>query len=192
MPLDCAGDRPVRQTRPAGSAFPGTVNGVTRSDPARSPGLFDPDRLRTIGDPVLRTPAAAVGKPDEKLARLTERMISVCRRAGGVGLAAPQIGVSRSVFVAELAAQDGATRTVVALDPVLTRLGAPSVWGDEGCLSIPGRGFRVARHDQVLLEYTDLAGVRRTETLRGWDARVVQHECDHLAGVLIADVGEEQ
>ncbi len=181
---------------PDATALPGTTGHAGL--PAHPAAGVGPalDRLRTIGDPVLHAPTTPVDAVDAKLGRLVERMLDACRRAGGVGLAAPQIGVARRVFVAWLSAPDEVaggtgTRVLVAVDPIIAERSGPVLVGDEGCLSIPGRGFAVPRHRDVVLEYTGLDGEHHVEALHGWDARVVQHECDHLDGVLIADVGDE-
>ncbi len=94
-----------------------------------------------------------------------------------VGMAAPQIGINKRVFVALNKAY---------INPTLVRfnLGGTSIMS-EGCYSIPHQAFSVKRHDQVRVTYTNEAGDRVVETLHGWEARVVQHEYDHIEGILI-------
>jgi peptide deformylase len=143
-------------------------------------------QIRQFGDPVLRMRAGEVGTFDEELARLAERMIALMHDADGVGLAATQVGVLRRFFV--FADDDG---DHVVVNPVLSRVeGEPDV-DEEGCLSLGTVRVTVERRLEVTLEGKDATGADVKLELEGLPARVVQHEVDHLDGVLIIDRTDE-
>ena len=139
-------------------------------------------QIRQYGDPVLRMRAGEVAEFDEEMARITARMLEVMHDADGVGLAATQIGILRRFFVCTL---DGEDRVLV--NPVLTPEGADTEVEDEGCLSLGPVRVPIERASRVRLEGRDAAGEPVSLTLEGMDARVVQHELDHLDGVLLLD-----
>jgi peptide deformylase len=137
--------------------------------------------IRTYGDPVLKTKAAEVADIDGKLVRLADEMLGVMYEAPGLGLAAPQIGVQKQLFVYDIG--DGAC---VLVNPVIAESRGEWVH-DEGCLSIPGLFVEMLRPKEVLMKGWDLQGneveIEADELL----ARVFQHELDHLHGVLMFD-----
>jgi len=139
--------------------------------------------IRLFGDPVLREPARPVESFDEALRLLAEHMIQTMHEAPGVGLAAPQVGRSLRLIVFDL--QDEAGPRVLA-NPVLR-----DEWGEqveeEGCLSIPGLYYPVSRAMRVWAEGFDLEGSQVTIEAEELLARVLQHEVDHLDGVLFID-----
>jgi peptide deformylase len=156
--------------------------------------------IRTFGDPVLRTVAAPVAAIDDRLRRLADDMLETMYDAPGVGLAAPQIGVSKRVFVFD--AGEG-PHVVVNPEPVTVAPGdrlrtrpegsevvvpddADDEWlFDEGCLSVPGHYWPIARPSFFAVRGTDLDG---TEVIHAGDelvGRVLQHELDHLDGTLL-------
>lgn len=139
--------------------------------------------IRTFGDPVLREPARPVESFDEALRRLAEDMISTMHEAPGVGLAAPQVGRSLRLIVFDI--QDERGPRVLA-NPVLR-----DEWGEqieeEGCLSLPGLYFPVRRSERVWADGFDLDGHGVTIEAEDLLARVLQHEVDHLGGVLFID-----
>jgi peptide deformylase len=139
--------------------------------------------IRTFGDPVLREPARPVESFDEALKRLAEDMIATMHEAPGVGLAAPQVGRSLRLIVFDVQDEQG-PRTLA--NPVLR-----DEWGEqieeEGCLSLPGLYFPVRRSMRVWAEGFDLDGHEVTIEAEDLLARVLQHEVDHLGGVLFID-----
>jgi peptide deformylase len=139
-------------------------------------------QIRQYGDPVLRMRAGEVDAFDEELARITARMLEVMHDAEGVGLAATQIGILRRFFVCTL---DGEDRVLV--NPVLTSDGTDTDVEDEGCLSLGPVRVPVERASGVRVDALDAAGEPVSLSLEGMDARVVQHELDHLDGVLLLD-----
>ncbi len=149
--------------------------------------------IRTLPDPVLRQRAEPVTRFDEALRRLAEEMFETMRAAQGVGLAGPQVGVLKRIFVMEVPlgeGEEGEPPKVLRLavcNPRLHRLSRRTEVADEGCLSIPGWYGPVRRPWSLVLEYQDLEGRRRRLPLEGFAARVVQHETDHLDGILFID-----
>jgi peptide deformylase len=139
-------------------------------------------RIRQYGDPALRMKAREVEVFDGDLARLAERMMALMHDANGVGLAATQVGVLRRLFVF---VDDGEDR--VLANPVLTRSSKETETDEEGCLSLRDVLVPVERPVTVTIEGSDLAGEPVSYELELPAARVVQHELDHLDGVLIID-----
>jgi peptide deformylase len=139
-------------------------------------------RIRQYGDSVLRMQAREVETFDEELARLVERMTALMHEAQGVGLAATQIGVLRRVFVF---VDEGDDRVLV--NPVITTRSKETVTDEEGCLSLQGILVPVERASEVTVEGVDASGSPQRFELELPSARVVQHELDHLDGVLIID-----
>lgn len=141
-------------------------------------------QVRQWGDPVLRLRAHDVTLFDDDLRRLTDRMGVLMHDARGIGLAATQIGILRRLFVF----QNGDEETPVAVcNPVITASSGPNETDDEGCLSLQGVLVPVERPMSVTLEGQDVTGAPLKLELQGLGARVVQHELDHLDGVLIID-----
>jgi peptide deformylase len=138
--------------------------------------------IRKFGDPVLRTPAEPVTDFDLELRKLVEDLTETMVEAKGVGLAAPQIGVSLRVFTYHIEENEPGH----LINPVLTLDGEPET-DDEGCLSIPGLQFPTPRAPRAIATGFNMHGepvtIEGTELL----ARCVQHETDHLDGILFID-----
>jgi len=144
-------------------------------------------RIRQYGDSVLRMKAREVETFDEDLERLVERMTQLMHEAHGVGLAATQVGVLRRVFVF---ADDGEDRVLV--NPVITKTSKETEVDDEGCLSLRDVLVPVERAQKVTVEGVDAKGEAVKLELEAPSARVVQHELDHLDGVLIIDRTDDE
>lgn len=140
--------------------------------------------IRLVGDPVLRRRAHEVEDVDAKLVALANDMIATMYSAPGVGLAAPQVGVQMRVFVYDLGDGQGA-HTIV--NPVIAESRGEFLY-EEGCLSIPDLYFEIARPDEVHLTGYDLDGNEISIEADGFVGRVFQHELDHLDGVLMLDL----
>ena len=138
--------------------------------------------VRLFGDPVLRTPAVKVTTFDAELRRLVADLTDTMHEEGGAGLAAPQLGVGLRVF-----AYDSGGFTGHLVNPTFEAVGDEEQVGPEGCLSIPGMSWDCRRHLNVVARGVDMYGeplvVEGTEIL----ARCIQHETDHLDGVLFID-----
>lgn len=135
--------------------------------------------LRLDPDPVLLAPATPVEVFDAALAGLVADMFPVMRLLNGVGLAAVQVGVPLRVFVYEAEGVSGAM-----VNPVVLQRWSP-YHPDEGCLSVPGRFFRPLRHQVVDVAWREPDGSSRREVFEGLLAEIVEHEVDHLDGVLL-------
>ena len=138
--------------------------------------------IKTFGDPVLKTRAAPVREFDETLQRLTEDMLTTMREREGVGLAANQVGRLRRVLVAAVEDDEYAV-----VNPKLETSSEETELFAEGCLSIPGIHVDVERPTAVTVTGQDLSGKPIRLEAEGLLARVLQHEIDHLNGVLILD-----
>ena len=137
--------------------------------------------IRVIGDPVLRTRATEVTEVTGALVRLTEDMLTTMYDAPGIGLAAPQVGVQKRIFVYDWGEGPG-----VVLNPRIE--GSDGEWVyEEGCLSIPGLTWEILRPKEVHLVGVDLDGNEVSIEADELPARLFQHELDHLDGVLLLD-----
>lgn len=135
--------------------------------------------IRTFGDPVLRTPCAPVTDIDDTVVRLAQDMIDTMYAYRGVGVAAPQVGVSKAMFVYD--AGDG-PHTLI--NPRIVETSGEWVY-DEGCLSVPGMFFPIKRPDSVVIEGVDLDGNEQRHETNELLGRIFQHETDHLEGRLL-------
>lgn len=146
--------------------------------------------IRKDGDPVLRQKAREIDPKElgtEDFRQLVIDMIETMKAANGVGIAAPQVGESIRLFIAESA--DG---PMALVNPVFAKKSWKSAWDEEGCLSVPGRFGRVKRARSVTVEALTAEGEPIKFTATAFFARILQHEMDHLDGVLFVDRVEEQ
>lgn len=137
--------------------------------------------IRLVGDPVLRQRALEVGEVNEALVRLAEAMIETMYEAPGVGLAAPQVGVEKRMFVYDIGDGPG-----TVLNPVIVESSGEWTY-NEGCLSIPGMSWPLVRPKQVHLAGVGLDGKAVDVDADELLARCFLHEVDHLDGVLVVD-----
>jgi peptide deformylase len=147
--------------------------------------------VRQYPDPALRNAATAVAEVDDEVQRLAERMLDVMERAHGVGLAAPQLGILRRILVYRASDEDDPK---VLINPELVERSEETEVGTEGCLSLLGGELQVpvARHLRVRVSGRDASGDAVDMDVEGFEARVIQHEIDHLDGILIFDRAEDQ
>ena len=141
--------------------------------------------LRNIvveGDPILRKRCREVEQVDDRIRMILDDMVETMREAGGVGLAAPQIGMMRRMFVAE--PQEGEVYCFV--NPEIVEMEG-SQTGDEGCLSVPGYQGTVDRPERIRIKGLDRDGNPQEFDFEGWEAIVMCHEFDHLEGILYID-----
>lgn len=141
--------------------------------------------LRMMGDPVLRQKAAPVPERTEELASLVDDMFDTMYAEEGVGLAAPQVGVSSRVIVVDPRLDD--VEPFVLVNPLILEFGAELERDEEGCLSIPGLREIVERPASVVVEGLDREFQPVRIEAEGLLARVLQHEVDHLDGILFID-----
>lgn len=138
-------------------------------------------RIRTYGDPVLNTKAADVTDIDGKFVKLCDDMFVAMYDAPGIGLAAPQVGVQKRFFVYDYDENPG-----VLINPTITEADGEWVY-EEGCLSVPGMSFEIVRPKQILVTGIDLDGNEVTVEADELFSRLIQHEIDHLDGVLLLE-----
>jgi peptide deformylase len=140
---------------------------------------------------ILRTKSEPVKKFDKKLWKLLEDMKETMYKTNGVGLAAPQIGLNIRVAVCRFNHDTSHETVVEMINPVITAFSANKEDGEEGCLSIPGRFDQVRRHVWVTVKFQDRKGKEQILKMTGFNARIVQHEVDHLNAILYIDhIGE--
>ena len=149
----------------------------------------------TLPDPILRRKARAVTVFDKKLQTVIDDMIETMRAAPGVGLAAPQVGISERLIVVEYyqnekaeEAEDETKKKVwVVLNPEIVKASEEKVMGVEGCLSVPNLVGEVERHAAIQVKGLNRRGQPMRVKAQGWLARIFQHEVDHLNGVVFTD-----
>jgi peptide deformylase len=141
----------------------------------------------TIPDPVLRKKAASVERVDAALLKLAENMLATMYDAPGIGLAAPQVGILRRLIVMDPARDEEPKTPLVMVNPEILSRGEEMRLHDEGCLSIPDVTAEVERPALTRVAYLDLEGKKQETALEGIWSTLVQHEIDHLNGVLFID-----
>lgn len=155
-------------------------------------------QIHTYGDPVLRKKARPVATVDDGVRALVRDMIETMREERGVGLAAEQVGEDVSVCVIEVPPEldrdekglfynPGATMPMALINPKIVTASRETETAEEGCLSFPGLYAPIERPVEVTVEYLDAQGKSRAQTFRKFVARAIQHEMDHLNGVLLVD-----
>ncbi len=137
--------------------------------------------------PILRAKAKPVPKVTKEIQELMKDMAETCVTADGQGLAAPQVGVSERVIIAVIG-----DRLVPMVNPEITWRSGEGAIDEEGCLSLPDTYVSVTRDTGIGVRYLDMRGKEQELRLADMDARVVQHEVDHLDGVLIVDYSSKK
>lgn len=144
-------------------------------------------KIYKYGDDVLNLKAKNVKNIDEEIIKLIQQMSATMYNTyNGIGLAAPQVGQSLQLSVIDLSMGENPEQAMILINPeIIEANGAED--GDEGCLSLPGITMPVKRKTGLLLKYFDINGKEFRQEFEGFMARVIQHEIDHLDGVLIID-----
>ncbi|HEY3736366.1 MAG TPA: peptide deformylase [Jatrophihabitans sp.] len=145
-----------------------------------------PQKITVVGDPVLAAPCRTVTEFDDELAQLVDDMFASMAAAEGVGLAAPQVGSDLAVFVYDCADAEGVRHVGHVVNPAI-EIGDENYLADEGCLSVPGPYEQLARATRATVRGVDKTGAPVEVTGTGFFARCLQHETDHLRGVLYID-----
>lgn len=138
-------------------------------------------------NPLLRAKAAPVSQITKKTVKLVKDMHETMIAANGVGIAAPQIGVSERIFLMTLDNK----KVLPMINPEILEFAEDREWGEEGCLSLPNQWGQVERSTGVVIRFTDLKGQTVTMKFTGFEAREIQHELDHLNGILFTDYLED-
>ena len=168
---------------------PAEVEGVEEDVPQLDPELAARRAaamsfVRKWGDPVLKSRATPVDRFDETLHQQVQRMAGIMKDAIGVGLAAPQLGISQRLLVYRIGSE---APLITLVNPELEWKSDDAEIFEEGCLSIPGVAIDVERPVYVRVRAQDERGEERLVEASGLEARVIQHEMDHLDGVLMLD-----
>ena len=152
-------------------------------------------KIVTLPDPVLKRKAHTVTSFDKDLQTLLDDMVETMREAPGVGLAAPQIGLSDRIIVVEYyereedeEIEDAPKKVWTVINPEIVKASEETLMGVEGCLSIPGLLGEVKRHAEVQVKGMNRHGKPMKIKAKGWLARIFQHEIDHLNGILFTEL----
>ena len=151
-----------------------------------------PLKIYMLGQETLRTPAIRIVKVDDSIRQLAKNMLITMYSAKGIGLAAPQVGVQKRILVIDLNFEDPDAPPNVFINPEIISSSASLDTYEEGCLSIPGVYLNVLRPSSIKLSYRDEMGRPKKMNAEGLMARCIQHEIDHLNGVLFVDKVTDQ
>lgn len=143
-------------------------------------------KIRIIGDPVLHKSTEDVTEFDKDLAGVVSGMVNTMTESNGVGLSAPQVGVSKKIFIFNSSIEVNKDLLMSFINPEIIETEGVCEF-EEGCLSIPGIFEYVARPEKIWVKYFDIDGNEHEKHLDGLSARIFQHERDHLSGILFID-----
>ena len=146
-----------------------------------------PLEIHSLGNGALRQSTSRIGKVDDSVRELTRDMLRSMYAARGIGLAAPQVGIHKQLLVLDLDLENPTTPPLVFINPEIISCSASVETYEEGCLSIPGVYLNVVRPSAVMLSFRDEMGRPRKMKADGLLARCIQHEMDHLEGILFVD-----
>lgn len=151
--------------------------------------MISPSDIRLVNDPILREISIPLGPKDFNMATylaIENMRVALLRDRNAAAVAAPQVGISKRIFVWNFLEMP-----VISINPVIIDKSDKCNTDLEGCLSIPNFSFPVKRHNWVTIEYVTFEGQKKTYTTEGFLARLFQHEIDHLDGILSIDYLEE-
>lgn len=146
--------------------------------------------IRLKDDEILKKKARQIDKIDERVKELAQDMLDTMYKNDGIGLAACQVGILKSLVVYDVNYIDEKRpkkNPIVMVNPKITAVSKSMVTVEEGCLSFPNVFEKVDRHEKVTVEYLDLNGKKITKRVKGLEAVCIQHEVDHLSGVVFLD-----
>lgn len=146
-----------------------------------------PLALHFLGDRVLRQSSKRIAKVDQSIRQLVREMLQTMYSENGIGLAAPQVGVNKQLIVIDCQPEEPATQPLVLINPEILGYGQKLCRIQEGCLSIPGVFLDVIRPETVLVAFKDENGRPQKMQASGLLSRCIQHEMDHLHGVMFVD-----
>lgn len=142
-------------------------------------------------NPAIRKPNLPVKKVDKKLKKLIKDMQETMLSVDGVGIAAPQVGINLQLALARLNPETKNELIITLINPEISNLSEEMSEMEEGCLSVPKKWGNTKRHKSLTVIFEDLKGQKQTLHLEGFNARIVQHEIDHLNGKLFIDRADE-
>tara|TARA_Y100000589_G_scaffold246022_1_gene233758 strand:- start:88 stop:693 length:606 start_codon:yes stop_codon:yes gene_type:complete len=162
-------------------------NNYQESQVDKKPLENPPLEIFKLGSNTLRTNAKRISKVDNDTRNLAKEMLQSMYSAKGIGLAAPQVGISKELLVIDINFEDSAAEPLILINPEITAFGSTLNSYEEGCLSIPGVYLNVVRPSTIKLKFRDEMGRPRKMNADGLLARCIQHEVDHLRGILFVD-----
>ncbi len=143
--------------------------------------------IRKFPEPVLRQISQPIHRFDSSLEKLAQKLIKIMKsQPGGIGMAAPQIGVLKKLAIVDVSPKIKGAKLLILINPQIVKLNREIVLR-EGCMSLPDFTANVKRYDEVSVSWQDLAGKMIYHHAMGLEARCIQHEIDHLNGVLFVD-----
>jgi peptide deformylase len=151
-----------------------------------------PLEIHYLGDRALRQNAKRIAKVDDEIRQLVREMLQTMYSADGIGLAAPQVAIQKQLIVVDVEPENAAKPPLILVNPTIKGLNGDLCVYQEGCLSIPGVYLDVTRPEMIEVTYKDELGRPKTLTATGLLSRCIQHEMDHLNGVLFVDRVENQ
>ena len=138
-------------------------------------------------DPILKKESVSIPQVDDHHRELIKQMYEIMYSANGVGLAAPQIGLNIRIFVLDAGARDEEKKPITMINPKIISLHENKVPYEEGCLSFPEHFAEIDRPEKIKIEYLDEDNSKKISTFTGFESRIIQHELDHLNGILFVD-----
>jgi peptide deformylase len=142
--------------------------------------------IKIIGDEVLRKRAEEITEFNHDLKKISEEMMETMHNYNGIGLAAPQVNIVKRIIVTDILKVEQGYNPMVFVNPKIIESQGETIY-EEGCLSIPGVNEDILRPERILLHYQDIYGEEKKAEFENWMARVLQHEVDHLNGILFID-----
>tara|TARA_B100000900_G_scaffold257280_1_gene219287 strand:+ start:2494 stop:2970 length:477 start_codon:yes stop_codon:yes gene_type:complete len=149
--------------------------------------MTSPKKIKTIGDRCLRVISEEVVFDKKEMTELYKDMCDAMWEADGIGLAAPQIGINKRVIIVDETTEEHGKYAHLMVNPKITWKSEEKVLFDEGCLSVPDQNGEVLRPKEIKITFQNKEGKYKKWKLDGIAARVVQHEIDHLEGILFVD-----
>ncbi|PSB04189.1 peptide deformylase [Merismopedia glauca] len=146
-----------------------------------------PLEMHFLGDRVLRQPAKRIAKVDGETRQLVKEMLQTMYSEQGIGLAAPQVAINKQLIVIDCEPDNATHAPIILINPIIKSSSRDTCVIQEGCLSIPGVYLDVTRPEAIEVSYKDEQGRPQNIKASGLLARVIQHEMDHLSGVLFVD-----
>ena len=138
-------------------------------------------------DPILKKESLSISQVDDHHREFIKQMYEVMYSANGVGLAASQVGLNIRVFILDASSRDDEKKPVTIINPKIISLDQNTVPYEEGCLSFPKHFAEIDRPEKIKIEYLNENNLKKTSTFKGFESRIIQHELDHLNGILFVD-----
>ena len=146
-----------------------------------------PLEIYTLGDRVLRQPAKRVARVDAEIRQLAKEMLQTMYSSDGIGLAAPQVAIHKQLIVIDCEPDEPTNQPLILINPAIKKFSREACLYQEGCLSVPGVYLDVQRPEIIEVAYKDERGRPKTLTATGLLSRAIQHEMDHLNGIMFVD-----